>query len=53
MSPTGGYAIAGYTQSTDGDVIGNHGGTDAWVASLSEPAGGLLLSTPLYNCETG
>jgi len=53
LSPTGGYAIAGYTQSTDADVSGNHGGTDGWVASLSEPAGALQLSTPLYNCETG
>ncbi|MCX6199822.1 MAG: T9SS type A sorting domain-containing protein [Bacteroidetes bacterium] len=31
----GGYAIAGYTSSNDGDVTGNHGGDDYWVAKLS------------------
>ena len=31
----GGYAIAGITYSTDGDVTGNHGGGDEWVAKLS------------------
>ena len=25
----GGYIVAGYTNSTDGDVIGTHGGQDA------------------------
>src|SRR2546422_3664491 len=27
----GGYAVAGYTYSNDGDVSGNHGGPDCWV----------------------
>jgi hypothetical protein len=33
----GGYIVAGYTQSTDGDVDGFHGGdsTDAWVVKLN------------------
>lgn len=31
----GGYIMAGYTYSTDGDVTGNHGGQDAWVVKLS------------------
>ena len=31
----GGYIIAGRTGSTDGDVTGNHGGYDAWVAKLN------------------
>ncbi|WPO83394.1 hypothetical protein SD427_03370 [Chryseobacterium sp. JJR-5R] len=31
----GGYTIAGYTQSNDGDVSGNHGGTDYWVIKLN------------------
>ncbi|OJU47861.1 MAG: hypothetical protein BGN96_05740 [Bacteroidales bacterium 45-6] len=31
----GGYAIAGYTQSTDGDISGNHGGYDAFVVKLN------------------
>ncbi len=27
----GGYIIAGYTNSIDGDVSGGHGGTDGWI----------------------
>ena len=32
----GGYVIAGYTPSTDGDVVGNDGGIDVWVVKLTE-----------------
>jgi hypothetical protein len=36
-SPDGGYVVAGYTQSNDGDVSGNHGITaDAWIVKLDE-----------------
>lgn len=35
----GGYAVAGYTRSTDGDVTGNLGGTDMWVLKLDESGG--------------
>lgn len=37
IQPTtdGGYIMAGYTSSTDGDVSGNHGGQDAWIVKLS------------------
>jgi hypothetical protein len=31
----GGYAVAGMTASTDGDVSGNHGSDDAWIVKLS------------------
>ena len=31
----GGYIIAGYTQSNNGNVSGNHGANDLWVAKLS------------------
>ena len=31
----GGYIVAGRSGSTDGDVTGNHGGYDAWVAKLN------------------
>ncbi len=31
----GGYIVAGYTNSINGDVTGNHGGYDAWVVKLS------------------
>ncbi|WP_218133228.1 hypothetical protein [Methanofollis tationis] len=30
----GGYILVGETGSTDGDVIGHHGGTDVWVVKL-------------------
>ncbi len=30
----GGYIIAGYTWSNDGDVSGNHGGGDFWIVKL-------------------
>lgn len=30
----GGYILAGYTSSNDGDVMGNHGDMDYWVVKL-------------------
>ena len=36
----GGYAVAGSTGSNNGDVSGNHGGSDAWVVKLS-PSGSI------------
>ena len=35
QSTDGGYVVAGYTNSTDGDIIGNNGGYDYWVVKLS------------------
>ena len=32
----GGVVVAGYTESNDGDVRGNHGGRDFWVVRLDE-----------------
>ena len=32
----GGYIVAGYTGSNDGDVSGNHGEKDFWVVKLGE-----------------
>ena len=34
----GGYIVAGFAESTDGDIMGNHGDKDAWVVKLN-PAG--------------
>lgn len=36
VAPTndGGYIVAADTYSTDGDVVGNHGGWDAWIIKL-------------------
>ena len=31
----GGYIVAGYSSSTDGDVTGNHGSYDYWVVKLT------------------
>ncbi len=31
----GGFLIAGNTRSNNGDVFGNHGGTDIWLVNLS------------------
>lgn len=35
LTPNGDILIAGTTTSTNGDVQGNHGGTDGWVVKLS------------------
>lgn len=37
IQPTtdGGYIVTGSVKSSNGDVIGNHGGQDAWVIKLS------------------
>jgi hypothetical protein len=35
QSYDGGYVIAGFTNSTNGDVSGNHGNYDFWVIKLS------------------
>jgi PKD repeat protein len=37
----GGYIVAGYTNSNDGDVIGKHKAKDLWVVRL-DPSGRLL-----------
>jgi hypothetical protein len=34
QSNDGGYILAGWSDSTDGDVTGNHGDKDAWVVKL-------------------
>ncbi len=31
----GGYIVAGYSGSHDGDVTGNHGGTDYWIVKIN------------------
>jgi len=37
----GGYFVAGYTGSEDGDASGNHGAFDYWVARL-DPSGSII-----------
>jgi hypothetical protein len=37
QTPDGGYILAGYSDSNDGDVTGNHGGADFWVVKLDGP----------------
>lgn len=36
----GGYIAAGFTQSNNGDVIGNHGGKDIWIIKTN-PSGSI------------
>ena len=38
QTPNGGFIVAGYTDSEDGNVSGNHGYYDYWVVKL-DPAG--------------
>jgi len=42
----GGYIVAGYSYSNDGNVTGNHGGGDFWVVKLSS-AGNVVWETCL------
>lgn len=35
LTSDGGVIVAGYTNSNDGDVSGNHGGGDLWVVKLN------------------
>lgn len=46
QTPDGGYLVAGNTSSSDGDVTGSRGGTDAWVVKLD--AGGALQWQKTY-----
>ena len=34
-TPDGGYILAGFAQSNNGNVSGNHGGTDMWILQLA------------------
>lgn len=36
VTKDGGYIVAGFTESEDGDVTFNHGGGDFWIVKLSE-----------------
>ncbi|MBT8195414.1 MAG: T9SS type A sorting domain-containing protein, partial [Bacteroidia bacterium] len=44
----GGYIVAGFTESNDGDVSGNHGDFDYWVVKLD--SGGIII---WQNCLGG
>ena len=41
----GGFIVAGYAVSNNGDVTGNHGGGDMWIVKLSNN-GCLLYTSP-------
>lgn len=41
LDADGNYVITGYTESSDGDVVGHHGLNDVWVIKIS-PTGTLL-----------
>ncbi len=42
----GGYIVAGYSYSNDGDVGGNHGNMDYWIVKL-DTSGALVWETNL------
>ncbi|MCB9257552.1 MAG: T9SS type A sorting domain-containing protein [Chitinophagales bacterium] len=46
QSSNGDFLIAGHTYSSDGDVVGNHGSVDGWLACLSN-WGALKWQKPL------
>lgn len=35
LTSDGGYILVGYTESSNGDFSGNHGGFDAWMAKMN------------------
>jgi hypothetical protein len=39
QTSNGGYIVAGYSESTDGDVTGHHGFRDSWVVKLGSSTG--------------
>jgi len=46
----GGYIVAGYSASMDGDVTGNHGG-DIWIVKLNS-AGSIAVLSPKRRHKT-
>ena len=44
-----GIILTGKTNSTDGDVTGNHGGYDLWVVKLQDPTTGIEQSNTNSN----
>ena len=46
LTTDGGYIVAGFTTSNNGDVTGNHGAHDAWIIKLSNE-GNLLWQKAL------
>ncbi|MCD2421815.1 hypothetical protein LQ567_03520 [Niabella pedocola] len=50
-SNDGGYIVAGYSNSTDGDVTGNQGGNDYWVVKL-DAAGNIAWQKSMGGSKT-
>ena len=46
QTTNGGFIVAGYARSTNGDVSGNHGWTDCWIVKL-DSSGNLLWQKSL------
>lgn len=51
LTDDGGYIVAGYTSSNNGDVTNNHGGNDGWVVKLDN-TGGLQWQKTLGGSST-
>jgi hypothetical protein len=39
QTPDGGYVLSGWSNSTDGNVTGNHGDYDAWIIRVNDTGG--------------
>lgn len=44
FNKAGKIVLVGYTDSNDGDISGNHGQSDVWIAKMDTAAGNLLFS---------
>ncbi|GAA4466813.1 hypothetical protein GCM10023189_49510 [Nibrella saemangeumensis] len=51
-TPTG-YLLAGFSNSTNGDISSSRGGGDIWVVHLTEGTPPLQLLAPMYDCQSG
>ncbi len=49
----GGYIVAGYSASDDGDVYGNHGHYDFWALKIIPPLVANHTALHNYNCKDG
>jgi VWFA-related protein len=52
QSSDGSYVVAGYTESYDGDVSGNHGKSDFWVVKLRPSDGSIIWQKTLGGSDS-
>ncbi|MEO7923780.1 MAG: gliding motility-associated C-terminal domain-containing protein [Chitinophagaceae bacterium] len=52
LTSDGGYMVAGFTKSKDGDVSGNHGGYDLWMTKFKFPGTAIVPSITIAANKT-